>query len=197
MKKNNLSRRYFIEMGLIATGSVLLLPRCANLSNISEWGFFTEKEALLVNAIIEQIIPTDDWLGARDAGVANFIDKQLVGPYARYQEKYRSGLVAVELSCMELYQRHFEELSVQGQTGFLKKMEAGKLTFKQKKVNSNGQDNKIWDGVSDRELFNLIRNHTMQGFYGSPRHGGNRNYESYRMIGLDYPLIIGQNRDEK
>ena len=34
----------------------------------------------------------------------------------------------------------------------------------------------------------------MQGFYGSPRHGGNKDYASYRMLGLDYPNIIGQNR---
>ena len=34
----------------------------------------------------------------------------------------------------------------------------------------------------------------MQGFYGSPRHGGNRNYVSYKMLGLEYPRVIGQNR---
>ena len=34
----------------------------------------------------------------------------------------------------------------------------------------------------------------MQGFYGSPRHGGNRNYASYRMLGLEYPPVLGQNR---
>jgi len=34
----------------------------------------------------------------------------------------------------------------------------------------------------------------MQGFYGSPRHGGNKNNVSYKMMRLDYPVIIGQNR---
>jgi gluconate 2-dehydrogenase gamma chain len=34
----------------------------------------------------------------------------------------------------------------------------------------------------------------MQGFYGSPRHGGNRGFVSFRMIGIDYPRIVGQNR---
>jgi gluconate 2-dehydrogenase gamma chain len=34
----------------------------------------------------------------------------------------------------------------------------------------------------------------MQGFYGSPRHGGNRDYVSYKMMKLDYPHVIGQNR---
>jgi gluconate 2-dehydrogenase gamma chain len=37
----------------------------------------------------------------------------------------------------------------------------------------------------------------MQGYYGSPRHGGNKNFISYKMIGLDEPQIIGENRDTK
>jgi gluconate 2-dehydrogenase gamma chain len=37
----------------------------------------------------------------------------------------------------------------------------------------------------------------MQGYYGSPIHGGNKDYMSFNMLGLDYPLIIGQNRYRK
>jgi gluconate 2-dehydrogenase gamma chain len=37
----------------------------------------------------------------------------------------------------------------------------------------------------------------MQGFYGSPRHGGNRDYLSYRMLGIDYPQVIGRNRPRR
>ena len=43
----------------------------------------------------------------------------------------------------------------------------------------------------------MIRDHTMQGFYGSPRHGGNKGYASYKMLGLEYPRVIGQNRYAK
>jgi gluconate 2-dehydrogenase gamma chain len=34
----------------------------------------------------------------------------------------------------------------------------------------------------------------MQSYYGSSRHGGNKNNTSYKMLQLDYPVIIGQNR---
>jgi gluconate 2-dehydrogenase gamma chain len=37
----------------------------------------------------------------------------------------------------------------------------------------------------------------MQGYYGSPIHGGNKDYMSFDMLGLDYPLNIGQNRYQK
>ena len=33
-------------------------------------------------------------------------------------------------------------------------------------------------------FFNLVIDHTMQGFYGSPAHGGNRNEASWKMLGI-------------
>ncbi len=45
-----------------------------------------------------------------------------------------------------------------------------------------------------RQFFGLIRSHSLQGFYGSPRHGGNKNNVSYKILKLDYPVIIRQNR---
>lgn len=194
--KNTLSRRHFIQMAAIGSGSLLLLPGCTNLSAKSTWRFFTEKEALLVGLIVEQIIPTDEWPGARDAGVVNYIDKQLVGPLSRFQEKYRKGLAAMVTSCEELYKKQFGELSWDEQTAFLKKMESGELSglLKSGSLGQEKQETTPWTDGLDRNFFGLVRSHTMQGFYGSPRHGGNKNYVSYRMIGLDYPFTIGQNR---
>jgi len=182
-------------MSAVGVGSLLLFPQCSPQLRKSSWRFFSVEEAFLMDAIVEQIIPTDEWMGARDAGVTNFIDKQLVGPYVRFQEKYRNGLSAVQSSCRILFSKSFEELSWDEQTGFLKKMEAGKLsqTLENRDPSQKGE-NIIWENNFDRSFFNLVCDHTMQGFYGSPRHGGNKNYVSYRMIGLDYPFTIGQNR---
>jgi gluconate 2-dehydrogenase gamma chain len=55
-------------------------------------------------------------------------------------------------------------------------------------------EGKLWEKGLDRQFFRLIHDHAMQGFYGSPRHGGNKNNVSYKMMRLDYPVIIGQNR---
>ncbi|NJK84840.1 MAG: gluconate 2-dehydrogenase subunit 3 family protein [Bacteroidales bacterium] len=168
--KKTFSRRNFLQLTALGTGSILLLPQCSNRSSSSKWLFFTNEEADLVESIIEQIIPTDDWPGAREAGVAHFIDKQLRGPYLRFQEKYRVGLDAVQLTCNELYSKDFQQLTTEEQVQFLKKMETGELTFSQK----DGKQNSLSAG----EFFSLIRDHTMQGFYGSPRHGGNKDYVS-------------------
>ena len=42
------------------------------------------------------------------------------------------------------------------------------------------------------DFFNLVRAHTLQGYYGSPRHGGNRDAVSWRMLGLDEPPLRGR-----
>lgn len=194
MKKSFYSRRVFIKMAVMGSGSMLFFPRCTGIKSTSGWRFFTEREASLVNVIIEQIIPTDEWPGAKDAGVANFIDKQLVGPYTRFQEKYRTGLALVEVSCEKLYRKRFENMLWDEQKNFLKKMEAGKLSGLVEEDKVGSPQPGIWEKGKDKDFFGLIRDHTMQGFYGSPRHGGNRNYVSYKMVGLDYPFIIGQNR---
>jgi gluconate 2-dehydrogenase gamma chain len=43
-----------------------------------------------------------------------------------------------------------------------------------------------------RVFFDLILAHTLQGFYGDPRHGGNRNMASWRMLGLACPPVRGR-----
>ena len=45
---------------------------------------------------------------------------------------------------------------------------------------------------NDNQFFDLIRTHTMQGFYGDPRHGGNRGGVSWKMLGLPDPPVRGR-----
>ena len=136
----------------------------------------------MVICLAEQIIPADKDPGATEANVINYIDKQLVGPLERFQENYRTGLDAIQKTSSVLYQKKFEELEWEKQTDFLEKMERNELPSDH------------WPDSEQRSFFRLIMDHSMQGFYGSPRHGGNCNYVSYKMMKIDYPHIIGQNR---
>ncbi len=178
--QNKFSRRQFLQVTGVGVGGICLLANCGN--SISIWRFFSNTEAKLMDAIADQIIPPDDWPGGSESGVTNFIDKQLVGPYVRFQQDYRKGLLAIHDSCNDIYNKQFEELDWNEQTAFLEKMEAGKM------------HGNIWSNGFDKTFFSLCRDHAMQAYYGSSRHGGNRNNKSYQMLELDYPLIIGQNR---
>lgn len=44
----------------------------------------------------------------------------------------------------------------------------------------------------NRRFFELVRKHTLEGYYGSPRHGGNRDAVSWRMLGLADPPLLGR-----
>jgi gluconate 2-dehydrogenase gamma chain len=167
---------------LACVGGGMLIGR-ADAAQAGTWHFFTPEEARLVEAVAEQIIPADKDPGAKDAGVVIFIDRQLVGPYARHQTPYRNGLHALQETCRRQFSRPFEALGRDDQTKVLASLEAG------------WAPHELWKSPTGAEFFNLVLEHTMQGFYGSPQDGGNRNYVSYTMLGAEYPRDVGSNRN--
>lgn len=176
------NRRNFLKTSVFGIGGVLMLPSC--LKDYTPWQFFSQEEALCMAAICEQIIPADgNGPGATYAGVIYYIDKQLDEVFTWNQEDYRTGIIAIQKCAGELHGAKFEDLEFDIQTAFLEKMEANQLPIEHWK-----------DIVNQGSLFRTMIQHSMQGFYGSPRHGGNKNYISYKMMKLDYPYIVGQNR---
>jgi gluconate 2-dehydrogenase gamma chain len=176
-------RREFIKIASAGVGSLILTSGCSKGGE--KWRFFTDEEAPVVEAITEQIIPTDEDAGAREASVINFIDKQLTGFLSKHQQTYRRGIAGTQQTSVIKFGKKFELLDWNQQKEVLKNLEAG---------DAQGD---IWKTDSASMFFRLIRNHTMQGFYGSPRHGGNRRFVSFKMLQIDYPRIYGQNRYKK
>ena len=139
--------------------------------------FFTEPEAATVNAMCERIIPADENPGAAWAGVIEFIDRKLVGYHCRYQSLYRIGLKGVSESCLTLFRREFIDLTNAQQDELLRRLE------------SNQAPGAAWSRVSAGDFFNRVVEHTLEGFYGGPRHGGNRDAVSWHMLGLPTPPV--------
>lgn len=158
-----------------ASGSVLSCNR-----EQSQWRFFTNAEAKTVTAMTERIIPADQDPGASWAGVVVFIDRQLKGFHKKYQKSYRAGLAAVEQTSHQLHGKGFADLSAAEQAALLTLLEKGKAPAE------------IWKDIPAPPFFAMIVDHTMQGFYGSPRHGGNRDGVSYRMLGMPNPPLRGR-----
>ena len=187
-KPDGLSRRAVLKLsaaGLLGAGlgvgASIGLTRWVRTTPCP-YRFFSVAEATLLIAICEQIIPRDDAPGATDAGVIHYIDRQLCRAFADHQAAYRLGLAAFGKTCLQVYKMPFEQLGFAQQTEALRLIEAGQAP------------GELWGEQSQQGFFSLVIDHTRQGFYGSPRHGGNRDYASYRMLGLAYPNLIGQNR---
>jgi gluconate 2-dehydrogenase gamma chain len=166
-KWNGFGRRKFLGMGLAASGAATLVS-CGRVKGPS-WRFFTDDQSLTIQAICEQLIPPGRGPGAAEAGVPNYIDRQLTLHLKRHQQAYRQGLATVDNLSRQRFGGRFVQLSWVQQTQVLMDLEKRATPF-----------------------FNLIVAHTMQGFYGDPRHGGNRDGASWKMLGLPFPPVRGR-----
>jgi gluconate 2-dehydrogenase gamma chain len=153
-------------LGSAAAGAALI-SGCHSAG--SSWLVFTDDQARTLTALCDQIIPADDWPSASQAGVLTFIDRQLTGPHRRHRKAYRKGIEETEKLAQSRFNTELAKCSPAQQLAIAKAIEQQTPAF-----------------------FSLVRNHTMQGYYGSPRHGGNKDGVSYRMLGLDVPLLRGR-----
>ena len=174
----SLSRRKFLQTAMIAAAAVGSGVACAD--GRSPWRFLSLGEARTLAAICDQIIPPDEDPGAAWAGAVNYVDRQLCGPLRHLRKSYRQGIAAVDKSSRLLYGAPFVDLAETQQVELLSLMEQGRAP------------KEAWQQSSSEKFFALLVDHTMQGFYGDPRHGGNRGGASWKMLGLPYPPIRGR-----
>jgi len=164
-----LRRRTFLGAGLAAAAGVTAIS-CGRSSQLgTSWRFFTADEAQTVQAICAQLIPSDRDPGAKEAGAVNYIDIQLTRPFRRYQKTYRRGIAAVDDVSRSKFGKPFVQLNSDQQVDALNAVEEKSGAF-----------------------FDLILAHARQGFYGDPRHGGNRGMASWKMLGLRFPQVRGR-----
>jgi len=169
--QGRIRRREILTIGAAAVAASTVA--CRSKTTGSAWRFFTADEARTVDAICEQLIPADKDPGAREAAVVNFIDVQLATRLRRHRRTYREGIAEIDAKSHARFAKRFSDLSPE-------------------------QAIDILTGIEERSkaFFDLILTHTRQGFYGDPRHGGNRNRVSWKMVGLPYPPVRGrQNYD--
>lgn len=176
-----ISRREFIQDAAIAASGIVLAGCGADKLSL-----FNGDERNCLVALAEQIIPADEKFGgATDAGVINYIETFATKYYPEIVPYYRAQLAMLQKACKAVNSKKFQKLDFSAQTAFMKQMEVGKVPFAE------------WNASDQRSFFNEILTRSMQGFFGAPRHGGNKNYMSYKMLGLDMPVVIGQNRYER
>ena len=171
------NRRKFMQVTALATA---VGPMVACAGALSPWRCLTRDEAATLEAICERIIPTDQDPGAAWAGVVTYIDRQLTGPYRKLRRTYRLGIAGTNQSSRDRFGQPFAALSPTQQDAVLQAMDNG------------GARGDGWRQVSAKSFFDLVLSHTMQGFYGDPRHGGNRERVSWKMLRLPYPPVRGR-----
>ena len=157
----------FNRREFMAVGAALALSSTA--CRRTGYGLLKDPDARTLAAICDQIIPADDFPSASQAGVLTYIDLQLTGHYRRHQKTYRDGLKQANDLSRSRFGVDLAGASAQQQFEIVSALEK-----------------------DARPFFDLVRAHTMQGYYGTPRHGGNRDAVSWRMLGLDEPPLRGR-----
>jgi len=114
--------------------------------------FFTAGEYAVVERLAEIIIPSDATPGAKEAGVAEFIDFIVASdPEAQYP--FRTGLAWLNAHSERTAGTRFAELAPDQQNSLLEPL---------------GFKDKVRPGEEDgRQFFKLFREYTVMGFYTS------------------------------
>ncbi|MCL9666977.1 gluconate 2-dehydrogenase subunit 3 family protein [Rosenbergiella epipactidis] len=156
--------------------------------------FFTPEEAIEIDAIVSQLIPSDEYsCNGKEAGCTVFIDRQLAGSYgnasrnymqAPFQagtsaqgdqsplvprERYRLGIAALNQYCLNKYQQKFSALNSEIRDEVLTALENNKIQLA---------------NIDSKMFFDQVLTNTMEGFFADPIYGGNKDMVSWKMIGF-------------
>jgi gluconate 2-dehydrogenase gamma chain len=161
-------------------GAAVALPLRASAAAVPEsYAFFNAREASFVEAAIARLIPRDSLgPGALEAGVSQFIDRQLAGAFGAGARLYRSGpwregepTQGYQLpdTPAEFFRRSVRELDVDRFTSLTAPAQVDFLRALEKDA---------------PEFFDSLLALTMEGFFGDPMYGGNRGMAGWRLVGF-------------
>jgi gluconate 2-dehydrogenase gamma chain len=114
-----------------------------------------------IEALVAQIVPTDDTPGAREAGALYFIDRSLHTWLAAHAGDFHAGLRDFQQGFARAYPgRAFAAADADTQLTFLKSVERS-------------------------QFFGWVRVLTLIGMFALPQYGGNRDRIGWRLIGFE------------
>lgn len=124
-----------------------------------------------LEALLDTIIPADDFLGAVDAGVGDYLLRQLAGDLAELLPSYQLWLSDLDAESRAFRGMSFAELDSAERTSLLKIVERGEIATD-------------WS-LDPAPFFRQIVEHCAEGYYSDPDNGGNRDGIGWRMIGYE------------
>ena len=131
----------------------------------------TEPQLATLRALVDRIIPADDFPSGWQAGVGDYLAGQFERDLRPQLDRYRAGLDALDAEAQAGSGRRFAELNAEEQDALLRRVEAGAVAT-------------AWP-IDAAAFFRDAVDHAMEGFYSDPSNGGNRDGIAWRMIGFE------------
>lgn len=155
----------------------------------SPYFFLSTNEAAVLTALVDRIIPRDDWPSASEAGVIDYIDFQLATAWGEGARLYRDGPFhegkeaqgyQLPYTPAELYRKalagiidtdasRFLNISDEDKDALLTRLDKGEMEL---------------NGVPGKAFFSLLRQNTIEGYFADPAYNGNRDYAGWNMVGF-------------
>ena len=128
-----------------------------------------------LRAVVDCLIPPDDYPGAFDAGVCDFIARLLETDLAEQRGFVAAGLEGIETESLARFAISFTDLSSDHKILILKAVESANVVAP-------------WTIAPD-QFFEILVTTTAEGYYSDPEQGGNRGATSWVMTGFQEGLI--------
>jgi choline dehydrogenase-like flavoprotein len=124
-----------------------------------------------LRALVDRIIPADDYPSGWQVGVGDFLQRIVERDLADRAASIRAGLGLLDA---EARARHrdtpFARLPEAAQDALITDLLAG-------------NSSQVWDSVPAEEFLRMMIGLSVQGYYGDPDNGGNRDAVSWDMVG--------------
>jgi len=124
-----------------------------------------------LHAVVDCLIPPDEFPGASEAGVCEFIARLLETDMAEQRELFAAGLDGIESETLARFDMSFAELSSDNQVAILEAVESGNVIGP-------------WPIAPDK-FFDMLVRTTAEGYYSDPEQGGNKGSISWVMTGFE------------
>jgi hypothetical protein len=132
---------------------------------------FSDIQTNTLQAVVNRIIPPDDWPGGWEAGVGDYLFRQFERDLNDAAETYRQGLDALEAEAQAAGSAGFVAIDAAAQDALLSRVEQGDVQTQ-------------W-ATDPAHFFVMLVDHCAEGFYSDPGNGGNRDEVAWIMIGFE------------
>jgi hypothetical protein len=124
-----------------------------------------------LRAVVDSLIPPDDFPGAYDAGVCDYLKRIFRTDLAFQSSFFRAGIEGIEAEALARFNSRFVDLTPDQKISTLAAIESGEVKTS-------------WS-ISPSRFFEMLVNTTAEGFYSDPQQGGNRDAVSWVMTGFE------------
>ncbi|MEO8393076.1 MAG: gluconate 2-dehydrogenase subunit 3 family protein [Chloroflexota bacterium] len=125
----------------------------------------------ILEAMVNRVIPADQDPGGWEGGVGDYLFRQFAGDLKHLLPFYALGLNALDAESNALYGASFDRLPSVLRDELLAHIEVGTV------ITVWGLDAALW--------FRTVIEHCAEGYYSDPGNGGNKNAQSWKMIGFE------------